>query len=116
MSSKHCKIHPWKQDFVWFTYFHSRNKNGTFPAGIYLSKVNNRETRKRCEICSRLTIKYIYILYIYHIYNIYIYIYIYIFIYINKHNDSNKQNYQYTTNINSFFLTIHIFNHKKVGL
>ena len=29
----------------------------TFPAGIYLLKVNNRNTRTRCEICSMLTIK-----------------------------------------------------------
>ena len=28
-----------------------------FPANIYLSKVNNKNTRKRCEICSKLTIK-----------------------------------------------------------
>ena len=27
------------------------------PAGIYLLKVNNRNTRARCEICSKLTIK-----------------------------------------------------------
>ena len=27
------------------------------PANIYLVKVNNRNTRKRCEICSKLTIK-----------------------------------------------------------
>ena len=27
------------------------------PSGIYLLKVNNRNTRKRCEICSKLTIK-----------------------------------------------------------
>ena len=26
-------------------------------ANIYLFKVNNRSTRKRCEICSKLTIK-----------------------------------------------------------
>ena len=26
-------------------------------AGIYLFKVNNRNTRARCEICSKLTIK-----------------------------------------------------------
>ena len=26
------------------------------PAGIYLFKVNNRNTRTRCEICSKLTI------------------------------------------------------------
>ena len=29
----------------------------TNPAGIYLLKVNNRNTRKMCEICSKLTIK-----------------------------------------------------------
>ena len=27
------------------------------PAGIYLLKVNNRNTRARCEICSKLTVK-----------------------------------------------------------
>ena len=29
----------------------------SYPANIYLFKVNNRNTRKRCEICSKLTIK-----------------------------------------------------------
>ena len=28
-----------------------------YPVGIYLLKVNNRNTRTRCEICSKLTIK-----------------------------------------------------------
>ena len=32
-------------------------KINSFPAGIYLPKVNNRNTRTRCEICSELTIK-----------------------------------------------------------
>ena len=27
------------------------------PAGNYMFKVNNRDTRTRCEICSKLTIK-----------------------------------------------------------
>ena len=27
------------------------------PANIYLFKVNNKNTRERCEICSKLTIK-----------------------------------------------------------
>ena len=27
------------------------------PVGIYLFKVNNRNTRTRCQICSKLTIK-----------------------------------------------------------
>ena len=29
----------------------------SFPAGIYLLKVNNRNTRTDCEICPKLTIK-----------------------------------------------------------
>ena len=29
----------------------------TVPAGIYLLKVNNRNTRTRCKICSKITIK-----------------------------------------------------------
>ena len=28
-----------------------------YPAGIYMLQVNNRNTRTRCEICSKLTIK-----------------------------------------------------------
>ena len=28
-----------------------------FPVGNYMFKVNNRNTRTRCEICSKLTIK-----------------------------------------------------------
>ena len=33
------------------------NTNKVNPAFIYLLKVNNRNTRKRCETCSELTIK-----------------------------------------------------------
>ena len=29
----------------------------TNPAGNYMFKVNNKSTRARCEICSKLTIK-----------------------------------------------------------
>ena len=32
-------------------------RGNTFPANIYLLKVNNRYTRTRSEICSKLTIK-----------------------------------------------------------
>ena len=32
-------------------------KSSTDPVGIYLLKVNNRNTRTRCEICSKLTIR-----------------------------------------------------------
>ena len=28
-----------------------------FPAGIYLLKINNRNSKTRCEICFKLTIK-----------------------------------------------------------
>ena len=31
------------------------------PAGIYLLKVNNRNTRARCEICSKWTIKHVFV-------------------------------------------------------
>ena len=31
--------------------------NSPFPAGNYMFKVNNRNTRTRCEICSQLTVK-----------------------------------------------------------
>ena len=31
--------------------------NERYPANIHLLKVSNRNTRKRCKICSKLTIK-----------------------------------------------------------
>ena len=31
--------------------------SGPNPGNIYLFKVNNKNTRKRCEICSKLTTK-----------------------------------------------------------
>ena len=34
-----------------------RVKVSMFLANIYLIKVNNRNTRKKCEICSELTMK-----------------------------------------------------------
>ena len=34
-----------------------RENNKFTPADIYLLKVNNKNTRTRCEICSKLTIK-----------------------------------------------------------
>ena len=41
------------------TYYDTYNtKYDTYnPAGNYMFKVNNRNTRTRCEICSKLTIK-----------------------------------------------------------
>ena len=35
----------------------SNNIYNVNPAGNYMFKVNNRNTRTRCEICSKLTIK-----------------------------------------------------------
>ena len=36
---------------------HTNQQSSTFPAGNCMFKVNNRNTRTRCEICSKLTIK-----------------------------------------------------------
>ena len=36
-----------------FAYYLEK-KTWCYPAGIYLLKVNNRDTRTRCEICSKL--------------------------------------------------------------
>ena len=36
-------------------YFHKNVRS--YPVGIYLFKVNNRNTRTRCEICLKLAIK-----------------------------------------------------------
>ena len=39
------------------TYLFPGLNKKPIPANIYLFKVNNKNTRKRCEICSKLTIK-----------------------------------------------------------
>ena len=46
----------WKRKVLPFTKIAVRKTPVTNPAGIYLLKVNNRNTRTRCEICSKLTI------------------------------------------------------------
>ena len=49
---------------VWFWLCYDSGKIGTsctsdgFPFGIYMFKVNDRNTRTRCEICSKLTINF----------------------------------------------------------
>ena len=65
---------PWPSYILLFFFFYftlvlnrdptrvRKSKTNTFdesinPAGIYLLKVNNRNTRTRCEICSKLAIK-----------------------------------------------------------
>ena len=51
---------------IWFSIANHGNSdlvysksdvNNVFPAGIYLLKVNKRNSRTRCETCSKLTIK-----------------------------------------------------------
>ena len=44
----------WMSPQNWLTGFYMR---GAFPGNIYLFKVNNRSTRKRCEMCSKLTME-----------------------------------------------------------
>ena len=39
------------------TQIFQRKTNRSGPAGFYLLKVNNRKTRTRYEICSKLTVK-----------------------------------------------------------
>ena len=48
----------WIKLFSGVSYDFKISKNlPLFPAGIYLLKVTNRNTRTRCEICSKLTMK-----------------------------------------------------------
>ena len=39
------------------TFTATENRHYFNPAGNYMFKANNRNTRTRCEICSKLTIK-----------------------------------------------------------
>ena len=45
--------------YLFLKYLKQRNTldNKIYPTNIYLFKVSNKNTRKRCEICSKLTIK-----------------------------------------------------------
>ena len=43
--------------FVWDRFFCTVVKLGNFPVNIYLFKGNNKNTRKKCEICSKLVTK-----------------------------------------------------------
>ena len=50
----YCKSTPY---FLWILEKGRSRWEVLFPAGIYLFKVNNRNTRTMWEICSKLTIK-----------------------------------------------------------
>ena len=45
-----------REPLAFFCVSKSMNQR-KYPASIYLLKVNSRNTRARCEICSELTIK-----------------------------------------------------------
>ena len=45
------------QYFYWIKNLYKGDKSHAIPASIYLLKVNNRNTKTRCEIYSKLTIK-----------------------------------------------------------
>ena len=53
----------WCLGISYFRFFYFENRDFFIlkmilnPAGNYMFKVNNRNTRTRCEICSKLTIK-----------------------------------------------------------
>ena len=51
------QIHIKVYSFIFYTQI-NRDAKKCFPAGIYLLKVNNRNTRARYEICSKY-VKYI---------------------------------------------------------
>ena len=48
--------------FGWYNTFRKNvtistsSTNAEFPAGNYIFKINNKNTRTRCEICSNLTL------------------------------------------------------------
>ena len=42
---------------LWFLSKARKSQVNDNPAGNYMFKVNNRNTRTKCEICSKLTIK-----------------------------------------------------------
>ena len=50
-----------KKIMVLFIQYHAKREvyceRTVYPAGNYMFKVNNRNTKTRCEICSKLTIK-----------------------------------------------------------
>ena len=50
---EHCIGLKW----INFVLFNQLIWKRSYPTDIYLLKVNDRNTRKRCEICSKLTIK-----------------------------------------------------------
>ena len=53
----HHKRHFEEKQLVREVFLGEVLQQRNYPAGIYLFKANNRNTRTMCEICSKLTIK-----------------------------------------------------------
>ena len=51
------KLVLWFYEFLFNSDIKIFKEKRIIPAGIYLFKVNNRNTKTRCKICSKLTIK-----------------------------------------------------------
>ena len=52
---EYCEVFGFKEFQIFFIF--GLTLINMFPGNIYLFKVNNKNTRKRCEICLKLTIK-----------------------------------------------------------
>ena len=52
---EYCEVFGFKEFQIFFIF--GLALINMFPGNIYLFKVNNKNTRKRCEICLKLTIK-----------------------------------------------------------
>ena len=48
---------PWYSHVALFIQPYTVFIQYIYPVGIYMFKVNNRNTRSKCEICSKLTMK-----------------------------------------------------------
>ena len=57
-ASSEAYLGPYETSMIGLFYetIHKKSIVRRFPACIYLLKVNNRNTRTRCEICSKLTV------------------------------------------------------------
>ena len=54
---KYEKLETVDKSLAFHNFVVTQNFDHAIPANIYLYKFNNRNTRKRCERCSKLTIK-----------------------------------------------------------
>ena len=57
-TNNHCVKSVQMWSFFWSVFSHIRTEYGDLWSKVYLFKVNNRNTRVRCKMCSKLTKKY----------------------------------------------------------